>query len=281
MRTQTADQFTPMQTTLAAAFRVHKINVTFSPALFPASAYMSIWGLARLGRNSPPFWQEFIGGIDALTGKPLAEMQVKIGPATFSVHDILVLLSRMEFDLTPRNDIHGDFSVAVARALLANPDITSTDVDQVETAMAVYRQIAIQLIDLVAEWLLVNSGNASIVEAIGPIADAMEANLRAYLSLYIPAGMEDNLGYKLREGIYNWARHYGPQSVANPGPVKGVIMWSGALLRTILSDIPGAEEYLLSSSDVQYNKEYEGIPQVDRDYIYFHRVIGAVEQGSK
>lgn len=282
MRVQTQNEFTPMQKVLAEAFRVHKINVTFSPALFPASAYMAIWGLARVGLERPHFWQEFAAGIDALTGKPLAEMRLKVGPTEFSVHDILSMLARMEFDLTPRQSIHNDFSLAIARTLLSDPDITANDADHVETAMAVYRQIAIQLMDLTAEWLLVNFGKApSVVEAIAPIANAIDANLRSYLSLYIPEGMEIGLEEKLRVAIYDWASHYSPQAIANPGPVKGVVLWSGALLRTIMSDIPGAEEYLLSSSDVQYNKEYEGIPQVDRDYIYFHRVVGAIEQGSK
>lgn len=279
MQVQDNKDYTPMQIIMADAYKVHKVTANFTPALYPNSAYMAIAKLAAWGLRSPEAWQIVIAGIDSLTKKPLGEMTVPLGDTTHSVHDILVLIARMEFDYTPRNEIHADFALAITRAMMQDNSIAMDNVDMVETAMAIYRQIAPSIMNLLAEWMLVNHGKRLHIEVemAAVIGEAMEVSLRAYLPYYIPQAMEPTFALDIRMAILNWVEHYSPQAIATPGPVNGMVMWNGVLIRTIFRDIPKAEEYILSSVNVQYHDQYKGLPQLDRDYIYFHRVLAEAE----
>lgn len=279
MNVEKPESYSPIQKAMADAFRVHKINASLTPSLYPASAAFAIWGLTRMGVTNPAVWQELVSGIDRLTQSPLAEMAIEVGPGKFTVHNVLVLLSTMSFDLTPRLSIYDEFQLAVAQTLMGDASLTAENADGIETAMAVYRQLTVQLFNLVTEYMLVNYQSASLLQVVQPVTDGMAAIMLTYMGAQVPEAMRETLALDLRVAAMDWAAHYGPQVGETHGPLQGIILWNGVLLRTVLKDVEQAEEYMLSSSNVQYDEAYKALPQIDRDYIYFHRVVGSASKG--
>lgn len=276
MNVQESKTFNSAQLVLQDAYRVHKINTDFARGLYAGVSQLALIKMASGGLLRPEAWQQLCTGIDALTGRPLAEMEVEVGPSKHSVPNILAMLARMTFDWTPRPALFADLRVAITRTLFDTPadkEVTAHDVD---IAIAVFNQVAMQMANLIAEWLLV--GNQADVEGrrlvIFHYAEATEIAYLSTITPYIGEHEVQQVSILARASLEAWANKHKAEAVANPAQVNGVIPFNAVLLGVVFRDIEKAEELLLCSTDVLYNPEYKDMRPVDRDYIYFHRALG-------
>lgn len=276
MNVQDANTFNAAQLILQDAYRVHKINTDFARGLYAGLSQIALIKIAAGGLLRPEAWQQLCAGIDVLTGRPLAEMEVEVGPSKHSVPNILAMLARMSFDWTPRPTLFNELNIAITRTLFVMPDDKEHTAHDIDIAISVFNQIAMQMANLIAEWLLV--GKLDDVEGrrlvMFQYAEAAEVAYLSTITAYIGEREVQQISVLARASLDAWAQKHHAEAVANPAQVNGVIPFNAVLLGVVFRDIEKAEELLLCSTDVLYNPEYKDMRPVDRDYIYFHRAMG-------
>lgn len=277
MKVQEKTSYNAAQLLLQDAYRVHKVTVDFGQGLYAAVSQIALIRIAKGALLRPDAWQDFCVGIDTLTGKPIAEMEVDLGPTRHSVTNILALLARLDFDWTPRPALYADMNVAITKLLLGKgPEDEAPTVHEVDTVVGVYNQIAMQMSNLIAEWLLVGDVSKADARALVTCnyAEAINTAFMSTIAAYLPEAVAGNLIHMARQVLEAWTVRHRDEAMKNPATISGVIPFNAVLIGTVFSDIEKAEEVALCSNDVQYNPEYKGMRQVDRDYIFFHRVLG-------
>ena len=276
MNVQNKETFNAAQLIMQDAYRVHKITVDFSQGLYAGVSQVALIQMAKGGLLNPSAWQDLCTGIDALTGKPLAEMEIDVGPTRHSVPNILAILARLEFDWTPRQGLFNELNEAMTKTLLAKGPEDEITVHEIDTVVSVFNQIAMQMANLIAEWLLVGDLEKTAARTMVTCAygTAAEVAFMSTIAAYISEGSVGSLVELTRQTLETWATRHRAEAMKNPATISGVIPFNAVLIGTVYRDIEKAEELVLCSSDVQYNPEYKGMRQVDRDYIYFHRVLG-------
>lgn len=279
MNTQEQATYNAAQKRLADVYRVHKVNSSFMKGLHSGVCQLAVMRLAQGGRVAPEFWQELCTGIDKQTKSSLAEMKVNIGPVEVSVHDVLAMVSQAKLDLTPRNSIYKDMNLAVARALLGNDELRENDVDQIDTAVTVYHQIAIQFFNLACEWYLMNQESGASRQMFSSlVSNAIDVLVRSSIIHYVPETNTANIEDIVNGALQAWAvRHY-EKAAEKPGPVNSYVPFVATMVALCFSDIEDADEILLASNAAIYNPEYKALQDVDRAYIVFHQAMAKVNE---
>lgn len=278
MQTQEPTAYNPEQKMLADAYRVHKINSSYMKGLHSGTSQLAVIRLAQGGRVSPEFWQQMCTGIDRTAPKPLGEMSLNIGPVEVSVHDILAMVSKIALDLTPRISLYPEMNLAIARALLDEPEMAATELDKIDTAVTVFHQVAIQFFNLACEWYLHSNEDTEARQMFSSLtANAVDIMLRSSIFHYVPEANQADCEALANKALADWAARHYEAAKAKPGPVNSYIPFVAIITAVVLSDIPNAEELLLASNAAIYNPEYKSLQDIDRAYIVFHQALGVAK----
>lgn len=285
MQTQNVATYSPLQKTMADAYRVHAFNTSYTRALYPVVGQIFLWKVMRSMAQYPDTWQHLCKSIDAFTGgEPIAVATVAIdGGPQFSIHDVLMLTSKMEFDMsTLDNTLYQRFTEALVPTLAK--DVPEDDVEMGVTAIRIYASVAETFVDLIMEYLITAPQSAQDDRVVAMLSMLFAETQGQCTSVFapglVPEGMTAEKLVKLSsDGVHDWLLLHRKPGVRLEQRFRGVTVYNGILLRSVFADVPKAEEYLLLSYHVASNPEYEKLNQVDRDYIFFHSVVGNATVG--
>jgi hypothetical protein len=267
---------------MANAYRVHAFNTTYTRALYPVVAQMFLWKTMRQMAQYPDVWQHLCASIDALSGgEPIAEATVTLdGDNKFRLHDILALVSKMEFDAGELdNTVYLRFTEAVVKALVV--DVSDDELDRGVVALRIYADVAETMTNLIMEYIITAGKSAEDDRTVALLSLLFAETQAQCMHVFAPGLIKEGTTLEAlmklcSDGVLDWLLIHAKPGERLEKRFQGVTVYNGILLRSVFVDMPQAEEYLLLSYHVAGNPEYKNLSQVDRDYIYFHTVVGKI-----